>query len=169
VFCQSFVYIQSSQVFARIYWIENEAKILRDQHWQGKTTFTGIVRVKYGEKLIYLVLKIIYLSLKSWKESVIVSKKKLLYLFGLILLRFTLRLQHGQRMVITLGFTIHNYVNVTLDVLKIMYSIVKPVTNTHPLPFWYWRIKKSSVHLVAYQTVLLPLPFPSPHISNIPI
>ena len=62
------------------YWIENEAKIW-GQHWHGygKTTITGTVCVKYVEKLVYLVLKIIYSPLKSWKESVFVSTKKLSY------------------------------------------------------------------------------------------
>ena len=44
-----------------------------------KTTITGTVRVKYGEKLLCLVLKIINLPLKSRKESIFVSNKKVSY------------------------------------------------------------------------------------------
>ena len=51
-------------------------------------------------------------------------------LIASIPLRFTLRLQHGQRMVIMQGLTIHNYVNVISDVWKTMYSSKKPVTDT---------------------------------------
>ena len=110
-----------------------------------------------------MVLKIIHLPLKSWKESIIVSKQSCHILIASIPLRFTLRLQHGQRMVITQGLTIHNYVNVISDVWKTMYSSKKPVTNTHLLSFWYWRITKISWHLISrhIKQDYLPLPFPS--------
>ena len=117
----------------------------------------------WGEILVCLVLKIIYLPLKSWKESIIVSKQSCHILIASIPLRFTLRLQHGQRMVITQGLTIHNYVNVISDVWKTKYSSKKPVTNTHTLSFWYWRITKISWRLISrhIKQDYLPLPFPS--------
>ena len=117
------------------YWIENETKIW-DQHLHGKTTITGTVRVKYGEKLVYLVLKIIYLPLKSWKERVIVSKEKL--------------------------SCFDHFNSTSFSVWKTIYSSKKPVTNTYPLSFWYWRITKISWHLAAYQRGLPTLTFSVP-------
>ena len=43
-------------------------------------------------------------------------------LFASILVRFSLQLQRGKRMFITQALTIHDYVNVTLDVWKTIYS-----------------------------------------------
>jgi len=57
-------------------------------------------------------------TIKIIKGDVIVFKKSCHILIASIPLRFTLRLQHGQRMVITQGLTIHNYVNVISDVWK---------------------------------------------------
>jgi hypothetical protein len=72
------------------------------------------------------------------------------YLIASILLLLSLRLQHGRRMVITQGLTIDYYENVISDVWKTMYSSKKPVTSTHPLSFWYWRITNISWHFAAY-------------------
>jgi hypothetical protein len=54
------------------FWVHPWIFKIWSQHWHGygKTTITGTVCVKYVEKWVYLVLKIIYSPLKSWKESV---------------------------------------------------------------------------------------------------